>query len=104
MLGRAFSGMRGFFLRDTASLAEGGSRFASSMLSSTSSLSSPDDAASALPLRASSMVEVDVRPYEKLEASPRRISCRATSSSEMVLQAVGSGVGRMPPVDCLGGP
>ncbi|KAG9967266.1 hypothetical protein KCU61_g231, partial [Aureobasidium melanogenum] len=44
-----------------------------------------EEAASALPLRPSSIVEVEVRPWEKLEASPRRMSCRATSSSEMTL-------------------
>ncbi|KAH0356619.1 hypothetical protein KCU81_g279, partial [Aureobasidium melanogenum] len=70
--------------------------------SSTASLSSPaEEAASALPLRPSSIVEVEVRPWEKLEASPRRMSCRATSSSEMTLALVGSGVGKMapPPTD-----
>jgi hypothetical protein len=69
----------------------------SSSSSSSAELPSHDDAASAFPLKASSYVDVDVRPCEKAAGSPRRISCSATSSSEMTLPTVGSGVGRMPP-------
>jgi hypothetical protein len=71
--------------------------------SSASSSSSSDEGASALPLKASSTVDVDVRPWEKFEASPRRISCSATSSSEMTLLMVGSGVGRIPSPERRGG-
>lgn len=78
---------------------KGGSSWSSSSLSS--SLSSMEEAISAFPLNASSRVDVEVRPcVEKLDASPRRISWRATSSSEMtlILPRVGSGVGMIPPL------
>lgn len=51
------------------------------------------------------MIELDVRPWEKLEASPSAMSVRATSSSDMQLATVGSGVGIIPeltlPCDAL---
>jgi len=73
---------------------------ASSSLSLSASLVAPvEEAASAIPLKVSSSVEADVRPWDMLDIPPpRRISCMATSlsSSDMELATVGSGVGVMP--------
>ena len=41
------------------------------------------------------MVEAEVRLCEMFEASPNRMNCNATSSSEMQLAMVGSSVGRI---------
>lgn len=83
-------------LESSLCLDRAGSSSSSSLKSSPSLVAPVEEAASATPLKASSNVDADVRPWEKLDASPRRISCIATSSSDMQLAMVGSGVGRIP--------
>ena len=73
-------------------------RFASGASESLSLVAPADDVASARPLKPSSRVVADVRPWDRLDMSPSLINCIATSlsSSDMQLPTVGSGVGRIP--------